>query len=148
MHQQQQKLRHRTDSSPWFCCCQYINIHNRFPLLIIQYKPNYGKPCSNGHSKIDKTKILMTNGSLMKVESIAECPPLEHPAILLTFIKRLLVLKTNFMSFWEWLFYTGFTVLYHSIAEHVCHGLVFGLCWLHFFIILTYFLKASPCTLI
>ena len=27
----------------------------------------------SGHSKIDKTKILMTNGSLMKVESIAEC---------------------------------------------------------------------------
>ena len=26
-----------------------------------------------GHSKIDKTKILMTNGSLMKVKSIAEC---------------------------------------------------------------------------
>ena len=25
------------------------------------------------HSKIDKTKILMTNGSLVKVESIAEC---------------------------------------------------------------------------
>ena len=30
------------------------------------------KPVLNGHSKIDKTKILMTNGSLMKVESIAE----------------------------------------------------------------------------
>ena len=27
----------------------------------------------SGHSKIDKTKVLMTNGSLMKVESIAEC---------------------------------------------------------------------------
>ena len=27
----------------------------------------------NSHSKIDITKILMTNGSLMKVESIAEC---------------------------------------------------------------------------
>ena len=27
------------------------------------------------HSKIDKTKILMSNGSLMKVESIAECSP-------------------------------------------------------------------------
>ena len=25
------------------------------------------------HSKIDKTKILITNGSLMKVESNAEC---------------------------------------------------------------------------
>ena len=27
----------------------------------------------SGHSKIGNTKILMTNGSLMKVESIAEC---------------------------------------------------------------------------
>ena len=27
------------------------------------------------YSKIDKTKILMTNCSLMKVESIAECSP-------------------------------------------------------------------------
>ena len=33
------------------------------------------KPVFSGHSKIDKTKILMTNGSLMKVESIAECSP-------------------------------------------------------------------------
>ena len=34
--------------------------------------------------KKDKAKILMTNGSSMKVESIAECAP----AILLTCIKR------------------------------------------------------------
>ena len=33
------------------------------------------KPVVSGHSKIDKTKMLMTNGSLMKVESIAECSP-------------------------------------------------------------------------
>ena len=33
------------------------------------------KPVLSGHSKKDKTKILMTNGSLMKVESIAECSP-------------------------------------------------------------------------
>ena len=31
------------------------------------------KPGLSGHSKIDKTKVLKTNGSLMKVESIAEC---------------------------------------------------------------------------
>ena len=31
------------------------------------------KPVLNGHSKIDKTKIFRTNGSLMKVKSIAEC---------------------------------------------------------------------------
>ena len=34
------------------------------------------KPMQNGHSKIDKTNVLMTNGGLMKVESIAECAPL------------------------------------------------------------------------
>ena len=33
------------------------------------------KPVLRGHSKIDKTKIWMTNGSLMKVKSIAECSP-------------------------------------------------------------------------
>ena len=31
------------------------------------------KPVLSGHSKTDKTKVLKTNGSLMKVESIAEC---------------------------------------------------------------------------
>ena len=31
------------------------------------------KPVISSHSKIDKTKILKTNGSLMKVKSIAEC---------------------------------------------------------------------------
>ena len=29
------------------------------------------KPVLSGHLKIDKTKVLMENGSLMKVESIA-----------------------------------------------------------------------------
>ena len=31
------------------------------------------KPVLSGHSKIDKTKVLKTNGGLMKAESIAEC---------------------------------------------------------------------------
>ena len=31
------------------------------------------KPVLKGHSKIDKTKVLLTNGSLTKVKSIAEC---------------------------------------------------------------------------
>ena len=34
---------------------------------------NTAKPVKKQPLKIDKTKILMTNGSLMKVESIAEC---------------------------------------------------------------------------
>ena len=33
------------------------------------------KPVLIGDSKMDKTKILMINGSLMKVKSIAECSP-------------------------------------------------------------------------
>ena len=31
------------------------------------------KSVLSGYSKIDKTKVLMTNGCLLKVESIAEC---------------------------------------------------------------------------
>ena len=30
------------------------------------------KPVLSGHLKIDKTKVLMTNGSLIQVKSIAE----------------------------------------------------------------------------
>ena len=33
------------------------------------------KPVLSGHSKIDKAKILMANGCLMKVKSIAEWSP-------------------------------------------------------------------------
>ena len=50
----------------------------------------YSKTCVKQRLKIDKTKILMTNGSLMKVESIADAP---HSAILLTCIKLLIGLE-------------------------------------------------------
>ena len=33
------------------------------------------KPVLSGHLNIDKIKVLMENGSLMKVKSIAECSP-------------------------------------------------------------------------
>ena len=33
------------------------------------------KPVLRGNSKIDKKKVLMADGSLMKVKSIAECSP-------------------------------------------------------------------------
>ena len=41
------------------------------------------KPVLSDHSRIDKTKVLMENGSLIKVEI-----PLEHSAILSSCIKR------------------------------------------------------------
>ena len=34
---------------------------------------NTVKPVLSSHSKIDKTKVLKTDGSLMKVESTTEC---------------------------------------------------------------------------
>ena len=49
----------------------------------------------------------MTNGSLMKVESIAEC---SHSAILLTCIKQNLVLKTNFGLLFERLLKTMYAL--------------------------------------
>ena len=33
------------------------------------------KPVLSGHLKLDKTKVLMENGSLMEVKSIEECSP-------------------------------------------------------------------------
>ena len=42
-------------------------------IYLCKYKCHLHKYLCNGHSITDKTKILMTNGSLMKVESIAEC---------------------------------------------------------------------------
>ena len=45
-----------------------------FTLCILMDFPRHTvKPVLSGHTKIDKTKVLKTNGSLMKVESIAEC---------------------------------------------------------------------------
>ena len=53
--------------------------------------PDTVKPVLSGHSKVEKTKVLKTICSLMKVKSIEECSLnalLEHSAILLICIKR------------------------------------------------------------
>ena len=43
--------------------------------LALQIKNKYSKVCVKRQLKIDKTMVLMTTESLMKVESIAECSP-------------------------------------------------------------------------
>ena len=59
--------------NPLFTCCiQPKKCTVPIPFFKFLYTV---KPVLSGHSKIDITKILMTNGSLMKVESIAECSP-------------------------------------------------------------------------
>ena len=47
----------------------------RFCLEMHSYFRTTVKPVLSGHSKIEKTKFLMTNGSTMQLESIAECSP-------------------------------------------------------------------------
>ena len=54
---------------------------------------NYSKIRLKWPLQRDKTEILMTNGSLMMITSIAEC---SHSALLLACIKRYLVLNTSF----------------------------------------------------
>ena len=60
----------------------------------------------SGHSKIDKTWVSKTNGSLMKVESIAECSPF--------------VLKPIFCLLFEWPLKTGFTAVVFWKCKHMC----------------------------
>ena len=52
--------------------------------------------------------FIKTYYRLMQVKSIAECS--KHSAILSTFIKLPVVIKTYVLSIFEWPFYTGFTV--------------------------------------
>ena len=52
-----------------------VRLHNAYVSVTVYYMYYTVKPALSGHSNIDKTKILKTNGSLMKVESIAECSP-------------------------------------------------------------------------
>ena len=66
------------------------------------------KPVLSDHSKIDRTKVVRTGGSLMQVERIAEC----SWAFCYTFDLHLAIigLKNIFWSSFELPFKTSFTV--------------------------------------
>ena len=72
-------------------CENMLMIKARIRLIFSRYMSRQNtptvKPVQNGLSNKDKTNILIINGGLMKVESIAECS-VDHIAILLTCIKR------------------------------------------------------------
>ena len=61
-----------TVSNLWHFILQFPPL--QFPSSSLErIKHTIAKPVLSGHSKIDKTKVSKTNGSLMKVKSIAEC---------------------------------------------------------------------------
>ena len=51
----------------------HLNICSRCKKQTMLSAKNTVKAVLSGHSKIDKTKNLITNGSLMKAKNIAEC---------------------------------------------------------------------------
>ena len=81
--------------------------------ILLSFVTYTEKPVLSCHSKIDKTKVLKTGGSLMQAESIEEC------SMSNTFdmhYKPLLVLKTFFQPSFEWPLKTGFTVYLNALA--------------------------------
>ena len=72
------------------------------------------KPVYNCHSKINKTKVLMTTGSLMKIEIIDEWSILQYfwPALSDNWSW-----KPFFLSFLEWLFYTGLLYAWNYFSQ-------------------------------
>ena len=83
---------------------------------------NTVKPVYNGHSQKDQKMVFKTETATLKKtpkngfqdrlllnagQKYCRMLPLEHSAILSTFIKLPAVIKTLIL---EWLFYTGFTV--------------------------------------
>ena len=82
---------------PPFSVCMYACVHvqehvSRGCGYSREYKV---KTVLSVHWKIDKTKVVRTNGSLMKVKSIVECSR-EHSTILLTCVTQYSVFKTYF----------------------------------------------------
>ena len=61
------------------------------------------KPVLSGHSKIDKTKILKTNGGLMKVENIAECSSWSILQYFLVFLRVTALHRFYCMYYEGWL---------------------------------------------
>ena len=69
--------------------------------------------CNEESTKIEGYPALFTPLlPLMKVKSLAECS--EHSAILLTCIKRLLVLKPKVWSLLVWPFYTDLALVQYT----------------------------------
>ena len=74
------------------------------------------KPVFSGHSK-RRPKCFEDRLSLNAGQKYCRMLQGEHSAIRMTFIKLPFVIKSFVLSFFEWLFHTGFTVLYRWPAH-------------------------------
>ena len=77
----------------------------------------YSKTCVKQPLSKRPKMVFKTSYRLMQVNSIGE-----YSALLLIFIKLLLVIKISVLSIFEWPFYAGFTVYakYHNVNGTNC----------------------------
>ena len=95
-----------------FATCRCDKYRHLVPKMLCTQGPCFKcstvKPVYNSHSKINKTNVLLTNGSLMKVKHIAEC--ILRNTFCNTFdLHYAIIGLENQFSVFE-LFYTDFTV--------------------------------------
>ena len=86
------------------CFGSYVSVWDNVTYCI------YSKICVKRPLKYRQNKYLNDQLSLNAGQKYCRMLQREHSAMLLTCIKRYLVLINNFQSFGEWPFYTGFTV--------------------------------------
>ena len=55
--------------------CLYATAKRKIQICSNKHETSLVTPVLSDHSKTDKTRMLMTNCTLMKVETIAECSP-------------------------------------------------------------------------
>ena len=116
---------------PW----SWISIYVKIALVILIgrikdiWNSKYSNTCVKRPPKIDKTKILMTIGSLMKVKSIAECSKRSILQYFWPALRDNWSWKAIFPSFWEWPFYSGFTVLTLWLLIATKWSLLQVVCW-------------------
>ena len=82
------------------------------PLPLLEGGGIYSKTCLQQPLK-KKTKIVFQDRSSLNAgHKSCRMLPLQHSAILLTFIKLIFAIKTYVFSIFEWPLKTGFTVLF------------------------------------
>ena len=81
------------------------------------FSKEYSKTCVKG--PLSKRRKIGLQDQLSLIAGQKYCRMLqgEHSAILLTFIKLLIVIKIFVLSIFEWPFYTGFSV-YGSVSDN------------------------------
>ena len=109
-----------------FSCAE---VHTKLYFVCKYSKTCLKRPLKNRQNKCLKDRLSLNEGQKYGAFSNT----LEHSAILLTCIRRSLVLKTNFSLLFEWLLKTGFTVFLYF-----CFLFYTGLCLVCIFKIYTY----------